>query len=79
MKIEKENYNNSVLEYEDIIVDIRNTWYDFDARFLHWALPFEGERYSLVYFMHEASLLPQDNLEVNPQEYLTNLGVPWPK
>jgi hypothetical protein len=40
LTIEGQNYN------------IRNRWKRFDGRKAHWVEPFEGERYSLVFFTH---------------------------
>ncbi|CAD7959266.1 unnamed protein product [Amoebophrya sp. A120] len=37
-------------------IDIRNAWHDFDARELHGTFPFDGERFSVVYFVHTASV-----------------------
>jgi len=32
--------------------DIKNRWKMFDGRLGHWTNPFEGTRYSLIYFTH---------------------------
>ena len=73
------------------MVNIRNTWFDFDGRSLHSTSPFTGERYSLVYFAHEAalripatvaasqSLTPtRDAEEQHLRQYLEALGMVWP-
>jgi hypothetical protein len=38
---------------EDKAYNIRNRWKRFDGRKEHWVAPFEGERYSLVFFTHK--------------------------
>lgn len=72
--------------------DIKNKWCDFDARRLHGTMPFEGERFSLVYFSHEAFLRvaapPEQSAawsapaahraEDSPRAVLERLGVRWP-
>jgi hypothetical protein len=44
----EENYSNAIGES----FNIKNRWKRFDGRQIHWVEPFEGERYSLVFFTH---------------------------
>ena len=70
------------------VLDVRHRWVDFDGRLLHHVQPFEGERYSLVYFAHEAALLPENASSddsrggtspgFSPRRALESLGMRWP-
>jgi hypothetical protein len=56
-------------------VDIREKWFDFDGTDLHSTAPFAGERYSLVYFIHEV-WKSNDARPIGIK--LIHLGIPWP-
>ena len=36
--------------------DIKNQWLEFDGKQLHETLPFTGNRYTLIYFTHRATV-----------------------
>ena len=56
-------------------INIRDKWFDFIGTDLHSTAPFEGERYSLVYFIHDVWKVE----EAKPIGIkLINLGIPWP-
>ena len=40
-------------------VDTREKLCKCDGRFPHWVTPFEGERYSLIYYQTEGEVTPQ--------------------
>jgi hypothetical protein len=46
-------FTGGELMIEDKAYNIRNRWKRFDGRKEHWVAPFEGERYSLVFFTHK--------------------------
>ena len=46
------NFTGGELVVEHKVVDIHNKPFHFDgSKHLHWSLPFEGTRYSLIYFV----------------------------
>ena len=53
-------------------VDVHGRWYDFDGTASHKTLDFAGERYSLIYFVHESALY------VEERDELEALGYSWP-
>ena len=56
-------------------VGIREKWFDFDGTILHSTAPFKGERYSLVYFIHDV-WKREEAVPIGLK--LINLGVSWP-
>jgi len=46
------NFTGGALVIEGERFNIFNTWKHFDGTLGHWVEPFEGERFSLVYFTH---------------------------
>jgi hypothetical protein len=68
---------------------VKHCWVDFDGRKLHSVNPFDGphggERYSLVYFAHDACLMPLTEKDIQPEqridfrEELEAVGMRWPK
>jgi len=45
------NYTGGELVVNHQVIDIHNKLFTFDgSKELHWSLPFEGERYSLIFF-----------------------------
>ena len=59
-------------------LDVRHRWIDFDGRTLHQVEPFEGERYSLVYFAHEAALAPEPKDGGALRRELEAMAMRWP-
>jgi hypothetical protein len=46
------DYTGGELNIEGKKFNIRNRMKRFDGRLGHWTEPFEGERYSIIYFTH---------------------------
>jgi hypothetical protein len=61
-------------------LSVKNRWVDFDGRLLHSVAPFEGERYSLVFFANEAALDRSMYQEPFPKirQDLEAIGMRWP-
>ena len=60
-------------------VPVRSAWVDFDGRRLHHVEPFEGERYSLVYFAHECALAPEPSPSTRElRRELEAMAMRWP-
>ena len=46
------NYDGGDLVIEGKEISIKNKWVQFDGRKAHWTNPFNGTRYSIIYFTH---------------------------
>ena len=46
------DFTGGNLVIEGTPYDIHDIWIEFDGRLGHWVEPFEGTRYSLIYFTH---------------------------
>ena len=57
------------------LLDIKEQWLDFDGTLRHETAPFEGERYSLIYFVHETAL----HVHGADRQPLLDLGFRWPE
>lgn len=57
------------------LLDVKQRWLDFDGTLRHETAPFEGERYSLIYFVHETAL----HVHGADRQPLLDLGFRWPE
>ena len=55
-------------------IDVKDHWHDFDGTQQHSTMPFVGERYSLIYFMHESA----QYVTGPDRQPLLDLGFRWP-
>ena len=57
------------------LLDVKQRWLDFDGTLRHETAPFEGERYSLIYFVHDTAL----HVDSADRQPLLDLGFRWPE